>query len=966
MLKSLRSEGQNGNVSTKRRERMKKLLVSVIVPIMVFIFVGYVWAGMPNPSAVYCNEMGFNSEVVTGPDGGQHSVCIFPNGESCDAWQFLKGLCGQSYSYCAQRGWNLILKDDGMNSLSNPYAVCVDANGREVGSVTDLLGYTSGSNLPNPQQLPQLQPSLQEQQPLASGAPPLPPWFDWRNYGGFDWVTSVKDQSQCGSCWFFSAVGAVEAVYNIHQNNPNLDLNLSEEYGTADCNGNGDGGCCGGWNDHALKSIRDQGTPDELCMPYNVAIYNTSICSCYPNPPCVGTCPHGGGTGSCSLLPCSSACPDWASRLVTIKDYHDAGANNQNTMKANLAAHGPLSVCLNFDGYLDLTVNPPFGVYKCTSTSTNHCTVIVGWNDVISAWIMKNSWGNTDGPHGDGYYEVGYGQCGIESVPYWAEPADIGFPIISVPGDITFADTCVGRTSYETLNVCNTGKADLRIDTIIPSNAQFTVTPPSIGPPVLISPDFCFPFQVSFSPTSTGQKTATLIIPSNDYGHPVIQVQATGNGTQGGISVIGSTAFGDVCLGTSKDMTLTINNTGGCNLSVTNITSSSAEFIVPTGITFPLSISPGGSTQLPIRFQPTSLGINKTANITVSSTDPGSPKVVAVSGSVPPGTIKVTGSTTFGEVCAGTVSEKTVSVCDVGKCTLNVTSATFVPACPDFTIINNPFPTAVSHDSCNDITIRYTPTSAGPHTCNLVINSDDPITPSVTLQVTANTPTGILINAASLFFNPTVNKIAGVCQSKQTLPISNTANCNTKVTNVTLSGTDVTSYSLSGVPVLPFSLSPGETLGDGNLAAVLKPTLIKRNLNAQVNVTYESDPIVHTTATVTGPMCGEGVTTGVRILVTHKGIPYPSAKRISLNKLDRPGQGPVVNKSEVKLVSVTPLAPCQPFQYHLEYGTASNTKQLKPGTYRVTVMNNNNSTRYVDFTLKDVCDFNPNIVVDFP
>ena len=438
---------------------MKTFIASIMVPIMVFMFVGYVRAGVPNPAAVYCKDMGFDSEVVTAPDGGQHSVCIFPDGK-CDAWDFLEGLCGQSHSYCAQHGWDLITKYDGQDPFSNPYAVCVDPEtGREVGSVTGLLGYPDLLNRGMWPQPPIGGPSLQEllgptRKPRVK-ADPLPSAFDWRNYSGFNWMTSVKDQSQCGSCWFFSAVGTVEAVYNIHQNDPALGLNLSEEYGTADCNGNGDGGCCGGFNDHALASIRDQGTPDEVCLPYNVASYNTSICSCYPTPPCAGTCPNGGGTNSCSLSPCVNACADVASRLIKIKDYHDAGTNDINTMKQNLVDHGPLSVCLNFGGSFDTSVNAPYGVYECSSSNTTHCIVIVGWNDAINAWIAKNSWGDTWGPHHNGYLEVGFGQCGIESVPFWAEPTDIGFPValckdVTVPADSTcHATASIDDGSYD-------------------------------------------------------------------------------------------------------------------------------------------------------------------------------------------------------------------------------------------------------------------------------------------------------------------------------------------------------------------------------------------------------------------------------------------------------------------------------------------------------------------------------------
>src|SRR5262249_15578168 len=130
-------------------------------------------------------------------------------------------------------------------------------------------------------------------------------------------------------------------------------------------------------------------------------------------------------------------------------------------------------------------------------------------------------------------------------------------PQIQVPGNVAVSDTCVGSTNTATLNVCNTGVDNLQVNSISSSNTQFVVTTPSSGYPVVISPDFCFPFQVRFTPTSTGTKTTTLTIASNDPANPSVTVQATGNGTllQHIATVIADNGnFGNVCLGAFKDL----------------------------------------------------------------------------------------------------------------------------------------------------------------------------------------------------------------------------------------------------------------------------------------------------------------------------------------------------------------------------------------------------------------------------
>ena len=75
---------------------------------------------------------------------------------------------------------------------------------------------------------------------------------------------------------------------------------------------------------------------------------------------------------------------------------------------------------------------------------------------------------------------------------------------------------------------------------------QFAVTTPSAGYPVVVSPDFCFPFQVTFTPAAAGLRTAKLTIPTNDPVNACATVEVRATGTVPDIRVTGSTAFGVV------------------------------------------------------------------------------------------------------------------------------------------------------------------------------------------------------------------------------------------------------------------------------------------------------------------------------------------------------------------------------------------------------------------------------------
>jgi hypothetical protein len=364
---------------------------------------------------------------------------------------------------------------------------------------------------------------------------------------------------------------------------------------------------------------------------------------------------------------------------------------------------------------------------------------------------------------------------------------------VNLENGLSFGTVC-GGPEYLTLQIFNVGTKDLVITSVqrLMGSTGVSVLP-SPGTPLVLAPGEEIDFTIQFTPTTPGMlETATIRIISNDPGAPIVDLAATGTGGVASLEVAipDNGDFGDVCLGSFVDRGLVINNRGPCPLRVTGVTSSSVDFIPPQVSFFPLVVAAGDSVELPIRFQPHHLG-GASATLTITSNDPTSPQTLAVSGFTPSGTLAVTGTGHFGPVDLGRRAERTVSICNVGKCDLHVLKVAFLPdpwkpgchdcdgcgcgcgcghenqhghegghehahdhedhqecghqhqhdwdqCCATFKIVSNPFPATVRPGSCLPVLIRFTPTCAGPKCCELLIETDDPETPKKIVYVTGS------------------------------------------------------------------------------------------------------------------------------------------------------------------------------------------------------------------------------------
>ncbi|XP_076832491.1 dipeptidyl peptidase 1 [Brachyhypopomus gauderio] len=235
---------------------------------------------------------------------------------------------------------------------------------------------------------------------LAKMAAMLPEHWDWRDVNGINYLTPVRNQASCGSCYSFASMGMLEARVRVQTNNTQQPI-LSPQQ-VVSCSQYSQG-CDGGFPYLIGKYVQDFGIAEEDCFPY---------------------------TGSDSPCLVKPECTRYYA-----SDYHYVGGFyggcSEEAMMMELVRDGPLGVA--FEVYPDF-MHYKQGIYHHTFLLdsvnpfelTNHAVLLVGYGRCAQTgqkyWIVKNSWGTGWGE--DGYFRIrrGSDECAIESIAVAAKP----------------------------------------------------------------------------------------------------------------------------------------------------------------------------------------------------------------------------------------------------------------------------------------------------------------------------------------------------------------------------------------------------------------------------------------------------------------------------------------------------------------------------------------------------------------
>ncbi|XP_052012976.1 cathepsin Q-like [Apodemus sylvaticus] len=212
----------------------------------------------------------------------------------------------------------------------------------------------------------------------------LPKFVNWRKEG---YVTRVKDQGQCNSCWAFPVTGAIEAQI-FKKTGKMIPLSVQN---LVDCSKpQGNRGCYGGTTYNAFQSVlHNGGLEAEATYPYEEK------------------------EGLCRYNPKNSAAK--IIRFVALPE-------NEDVLMDAVATKGPVASGIN-------VVYSSFRFYKTgvyheprCKRAVNHAVLVIGYGfegnetDPNNYWLIKNSWGKRWGL--GGYMKIAKDRnnhCGIAS-----------------------------------------------------------------------------------------------------------------------------------------------------------------------------------------------------------------------------------------------------------------------------------------------------------------------------------------------------------------------------------------------------------------------------------------------------------------------------------------------------------------------------------------------------------------------
>ena len=301
------------------------------------------------------------------------------------------------------------------------------------------------------------------------------------------------------------------------------------------------------------------------------------------------------------------------------------------------------------------------------------------------------------------------------------------------PSSINFGTA--GNNVTQLAALTNTGTASVTVQQISASGSGFAVSHAAL--PWKLASGQSATFSISFTPTAGSTSSGSVSIVSNAY-DSTLSIPLTGAGASAGILSANPTSnsFGSVQVGSSASQYQSVTNSGGSNVNISQANVSGSGFSI-SGLSLPITLTPGQSYTFSTVFAPTSSGTASGSIIMVSDASNSNLSIALSGTATASGQLLLSpAALDFGNITVGQNKSLTATLSASGS---SVTVSSASTSNPEFSLSGVSFPLALAAGQSAPVSVTFTPQSSGTASGTISFSSNA----SATLVVEALTGTGV-------------------------------------------------------------------------------------------------------------------------------------------------------------------------------------------------------------------------------
>src|SRR5205814_321872 len=392
------------------------------------------------------------------------------------------------------------------------------------------------------------------------------------------------------------------------------------------------------------------------------------------------------------------------------------------------------------------------------------------------------------------------------------------------PSSITFGSVPVGTTQTQSATLANSGGSSLTISQATVNGNGFTLS--GLTMPLTLGAGQSVVVNVSFTPPAGGPDSGSIALGCvvstqghNGKGHggglagtnSTVMVPVSGTGMTAGqlVATPASVSLGNVQVGTNQTQQVTITNSGGTIVTISQATTIGTGFSA-SGLALPLALAAGQSQSFTVTFAPQVAGtVSGSISLASDATNPTLSILLSATAVTPGSLVSNPSSLSFGNVQTGTSQTLSATLTNSGGSSVTITQANVSGS--GFSVSGVPATLAAGQSA--NFNVTFAPQSSGAVTGSVsIVSNASNSTLKITLSGTGATPGILSASSQTLSFGSV--QVNGSATQSETL--TNTGGSTITVSQANVSGGS--GFSISGLN-LPLTLIAGQSFTFGTTFA---------------------------------------------------------------------------------------------------------------------------------------------------